>query len=347
MAEPLPANPFQLAQPSYTAYNHVLKAEKDAMDRDHMDDIRNARIVGYTIIHAPYNQSIVAETLEHDKNSAIFEIGDKYLNLFILPFKKTRGSPSYTPSEISTPLYRQSEIDARKLAALPFPTDHKTAKRMALIRDGMKCVVSGVYDRTEVQKSKELQAKIKTEAGAAERRTNCTHIFPVSMNPSKPASRERSANVWQVIKMLGDLDDDLVRSLNGSGIHQLGNILTLCSSIRDDLDDWALWLEKVEGKDHHYRLCANRETITHGYPGVVVFQTSTPLPLPRADLLAVHAAACRVAHLSGAAEYLDLEEERDDEPVAGVWADEATFTNELERRLRKHTRSYGPSPRVV
>lgn len=51
----------------------------------------------------------------------------------------------------------------------------------------MKCVVSGVYDRIEVHKSKEFQAKIKTEVGATERRTKCAHIFPVSMNPSKLA----------------------------------------------------------------------------------------------------------------------------------------------------------------
>ena len=40
---------------------------------------------------------------------------------------------------------------------------------------------------------------------------------------------------------------------------------------------------------------------------VVKFSTSDPenLPVPACDLLALHATCCKVAHLSGATEYID------------------------------------------
>jgi hypothetical protein len=37
----------------------------------------------------------------------------------------------------------------------------------------------------------------------------------------------------------------------------------------------------------------------------ITFQTKTNFPLPNPDYLRIHAACCRVAHLSGAAEYMD------------------------------------------
>jgi hypothetical protein len=66
---------------------------------------------------------------------------------------------------------------------------------------------------------------------------------------------------------------------------------------------------------------------------VVTFSTDTTFPLPRSDLLAVHAAACRVAHLSGAAEYLRMRE--DDEEVPAVWASETEFAAVLQKKLER------------
>jgi hypothetical protein len=37
----------------------------------------------------------------------------------------------------------------------------------------------------------------------------------------------------------------------------------------------------------------------------ITFQTETDLPLPNPDYLRIHAACCRVAHLSGASEHMD------------------------------------------
>ncbi|KAJ6590463.1 hypothetical protein DFH09DRAFT_1139443 [Mycena vulgaris] len=315
---PLPLNPFQRTQSSHSAYNNVLNAEQEAVAAQNPDNIRNARIVGYTILNAPDHQAIVLEALENNTPSSIYILGEKYLNFFIQPFKKNRGSAISQPSEILTPLYIQNEIQLRAEEALP-STDHKTAKRHALLRDQFKCILTGRYDKSETSKSPELTAKARAE-GARALTTNCAHIFPVSINASKPSLVVHSATVWQVLKMVGGLDNDLVESLNGSGINQLGNVLTLALQLHDFLGTLELWLERVEGTENKYHVCYPTTGILDldYLPKTITLQTPTNFTLPRPKLLAVHATACRVAHLSGAAEYLEMREGEDEDEVPFV-----------------------------
>ncbi|KAJ6554046.1 hypothetical protein DFH09DRAFT_1318699 [Mycena vulgaris] len=74
---------------------------------------------------------------------------------------------------------------------------------------------------------------------------------------------------------------------------------------------------KKEVEKDTYKLASSRPRLLLNLPERVTFTSSTPFTLPRSDLLAVHAAACRVAYLSGAAEYLELRdvEEGDDRDV--------------------------------
>ncbi|KAJ7130275.1 hypothetical protein C8R44DRAFT_850266 [Mycena epipterygia] len=298
---PLPLNPFERTQGSHLAYSNVFKAEQEAVTAQNPDNIRNARIV---------------EALKNHTSSSIYILGEKYLNFFIKPVKNNPGSAIPRPSEISTPLYTQNEIQLRAEEALP-STDHKTAKRHALLRDQFKCILMGRYDRSETSKSPELTAKARAE-GARALTTNCAHIFPVSINASKPSQVVHSATVWQVLKTVGGLDNDLVKSLNGSGINQLGNVLTLALQLHDFLGTLDLWLESVEGTENKYRVCYPTTGLLdlEYLPKTITLQTPTNFTLPRFELLAVHAAACRVAHLSGAAEYLEMREGEDEDEIA-------------------------------
>ncbi|KAJ6612653.1 hypothetical protein B0H10DRAFT_2051359 [Mycena sp. CBHHK59/15] len=91
-----------------------------------------------------------------------------------------------------------------------------------------------------------------------------------------------------------------------------------------------------QGKPNTYKVCTLSFIRSRMLPEFVTFTTTTPFQLPRADLLAVHAAACRVAHLSGAAEHLEKQYEEDEEPVPPVWAmTELEFADRLAQRLRK------------
>ena len=63
----------------------------------------------------------------------------------------------------------------------------------------------------------------------------------------------------------------------------------------------------VQEQENTYRLEARDPRILTGFPRTVTFSTDDPvnLPVPSPNYLALHAACAKVAHLSGAAEYID------------------------------------------
>ena len=52
----------------------------------------------------------------------------------------------------------------------------------ALVLDGFRCVISGLYDATSVRHNKELELELERTAGAAVCITECAHVFPESTN---------------------------------------------------------------------------------------------------------------------------------------------------------------------
>jgi hypothetical protein len=66
-------------------------------------------------------------------------------------------------------------------------------------------------------------------------------------------------------------------------------------------------------------------------PIITFTSTDTTLPLPNPEYLKLHAAVCRVAHMSGAAGYLD-QEDRDVDTI-GVLARDGSSANLLASRL--------------
>jgi hypothetical protein len=54
----------------------------------------------------------------------------------------------------------------------------------ALVRDGFRCVISGQYDVTSVERSKELELELErnVDATAGVCFAECAHIFPESTN---------------------------------------------------------------------------------------------------------------------------------------------------------------------
>ncbi|KAJ6490327.1 hypothetical protein C8R47DRAFT_1014519, partial [Mycena vitilis] len=356
---PLPPNAFPPSQNSSLAYEIVLRAEEQAVKTKNLDNLRNARIVGYTILNAPDNGGIVREAIENDAPGSIHVLGEKYLHYFIKPCMSTgffpdscRVQTSYCtqvkkdpissiprPNEILTPLYSQSQSETKMRAEESCPsTDLKTAKRHALLRDQLKCMLTGMYDKEEMKKSPDLRTKGKAE-GAKVLSTSCCHIFPPSIDTSKPSQAMHSTTIWQILKTVGALDPDLVASLNGDGIHQSGNVLTISIQLQDFMQSLELWFERIEGLDNTYRVCyPSTGLLDLDYlPKIVTFTTPTNFPLPRADLLAVHAAACRVAYLSGADDYLNMIEweDEDEEQVPFTQLSEAEFASRLDTKLQR------------
>lgn len=67
------------------------------------------------------------------------------------------------------------------------------------------------------------------------------------------------------------------------------------------------WAKVRQDVPHKYRLQAPNPAFLNSYPATVTFTTpdEKTYPLPDPQYLKLHAAAAKVAHLSGAAEYID------------------------------------------
>ena len=128
-----------------------------------------------------------------------------------------------------------------------------------------------------------------------------------------------AAGIWAVMDQLGH--SSFRDELDGAKIHKLSNILTLDVSLHTNFDGLDLWLEADpvgltiiyhimlismpgQAQAHTYRICGLQNVI-RDLPATVTFTTQHPsyeFPDPR--YLKMHAACCRVAHMSGAAGYV-------------------------------------------
>jgi len=119
------------------------------------------------------------------------------------------------------------------------------------------------------------------------------------------AKHEYAASVWTIMQCFGY--EDLPERFNGAGIHSLDNIMTLDPSIHTWFDKLQLWFEATDGAENAYVVCATEETHLYSCKAnpITFESTRIDLPLPNPTYLRIHAACCRVAHLSGAGEHMD------------------------------------------
>jgi len=190
------------------------------------------------------------------------------------------------------------------------PQHHDQAKKKALVRDNFRCIVTGRYDGASVAKNHELKEEMyKSRTPTCN--TQCSHIFPQSTNMvisgsnEDGAKHEYAATVWTILKCFGY--EDLPGRLKGAGVHSLDNIMTLQLDIHSWFDQLQVWFEAVDGKENTYNICATEQAhLWTCKPNPIEFKSAYPdLPLPNPTYLRIHAACCRVAHLSGAGEYMD------------------------------------------
>ncbi|KAI0357308.1 hypothetical protein OH77DRAFT_1399856, partial [Trametes cingulata] len=204
----------------------------------------------------------------------------------------------------------------------------------ALVRDNFRCMVTGKVDWKAAQKKLASRA-----SGEDYTTTQCCYIFPDSLAGKELCKEYEAASVWTILKQFGceDIHAELGSATEGANLHRLENILTLDVFIYKLFDDLSLWFEAVEGKLNVYNVIllpgADRPP---SIPETVQFVSHRPgLPLPNPRYLKLHAACCRIAHMSGAAEYLELiYRDVEELPVLannGASADVLTFA--VHRRL--------------
>ncbi|KAK0199582.1 hypothetical protein DFS33DRAFT_1397971, partial [Desarmillaria ectypa] len=173
----------------------------------------------------------------------------------------------------------------------------------ALVRDGFRCVVTGNYHRDTLSEVSASTDEIR-EAGVVH--TQCAHIVPestyldVSDQDSSNKKLDYAASVLAVLKGFG-YD---VEQLNSTKVHSLYNAMTMEANVHDWFHRLEIWFEKTK-VTNRYRI-RSIDTL-YRLPTEVTFTTpdNENLPVPSETLLALHATCAKVAHFSGAAEYID------------------------------------------
>ncbi|GBE88143.1 hypothetical protein SCP_1203730 [Sparassis crispa] len=268
------------------------------------------RILGYLLCYGPNIGARVAvykQIISCKDKKALVQLGKMYFDHYVRAFRSNKG-PTPTPSNHASRPSLDTMADMIKDCLEEAPQGHSTAKNKALVRDGFRCVVTGAYDFISVMRSEELAGRARSE-GVNLTYTECAHILSESTN----LNTANSDKVWSIMNTFSsrkNLSDDL----NGAKIHRLENVMTLEPSVHRSFDALEIWFIVTKTKNK-YKLEGRSDLYLRQLPNDVTFTTIDPelLPVPSPDYLALHAACAKVAHLSGAAEYInkvlrDLEE---------------------------------------
>ncbi|KAH9008972.1 hypothetical protein EDB84DRAFT_1280840 [Lactarius hengduanensis] len=310
------------------AYSTLLKIQEaisasdigttNASLESHEQKLIHVRILGYLIRAGPSltaSEYVAKEvndspdtTPEGDEDE-IDKAGEKYLFHYLRIFKKFGGrTPAASLSACGAFETKKAMIMEMLRQADKPPQDHKGAKRLALVRDNFKCIVSGKYDYQSVMQNNGLKAAAFSFSSPGTGGTQCAHIIPSSTTKNILDSKdkhEHAASFWTILDCFGY--KGFPQKMTGKKINSLDNVMTLELNIHNWFDQLAVWFE-AEGSPNTYTIKAIEPLVLAHYckdSKITLTSERSDLPLPNPDYLEIHAACCRVAHLSGAGEYMD------------------------------------------
>ncbi|KAH9968280.1 hypothetical protein BC827DRAFT_1352797 [Russula dissimulans] len=188
------------------------------------------------------------------------------------------------------------------------------------MRDNRRCVVTGIFDMN----APTISRRNSTSHKKADNSQSARILFQIMRNSRADVQLDYSASV--LLAVLHRFNRD-IRSFNGEKVHFLINVITLEKGIHDTFDSDRLGFY-LEATVIFYRFKVHPQMCQF-----VTFSTTDAehLPVPSRELLALHATCCKVAHFSGAAEYIDrtyLDEEE-----TGVLASDGTSSDMLTYAL--------------
>ncbi|RXW12255.1 hypothetical protein EST38_g13597 [Candolleomyces aberdarensis] len=315
---------------NYTsAYNQIRGLENSLQTRINAgetlrSDMIACRILGNLIHFAPTDEArsaVVRDILSAGGDSEkMLDSGKRYFEHLLRIFKSNKGQIPTPSNHASRPSFDR-KVDMMADLLDDAPLSHSTAKKrvlssripipgtllilhQALVRDGYRCVITGAYDFPSIDKCPELMEEAGPDASCAF--TELCHIFSASTSVSLENGDKRTyaATAYTIAESFGYTT--IQQDLNGEKIHRLENVMTMSTDIHRFFDGLKFWLVQV-GQDT-YKVETFNQVVNRLHGGrEVKFTTENPeeLPVPSPDYLALHAACAKVAHLSGAAEYIE------------------------------------------
>ncbi|KAH9013272.1 hypothetical protein EDB85DRAFT_1877121 [Lactarius pseudohatsudake] len=285
------------------------KASRDSRDQK----LIHVRILGYLIREGPsltaseFVAKEVNKIPEGDEDE-IDKAGEKYFHHYLRIFKKSGGRTPGSSLSACDAFETRKAIVMEMLRHKP-PEDQKEAKRQALVRDDFQCIVSGEYDSRLVKQNDDLRAAAYRFFPPRVGKTQCAHIIPSSTNENILDSKdkhEHAASFWAILGCFGYTG--FPEKMTGKKVHNLDNVMTLGMEIHDSFDQLDMWFE-AKGSPNTYTIKATDTVFLAKCKAAdckITLTSADPrLPLPNPEYLEIHAACCRVAHLSGAGEYMD------------------------------------------
>ncbi|KZW02348.1 hypothetical protein EXIGLDRAFT_759852 [Exidia glandulosa HHB12029] len=139
---------------------------------------------------------------------------------------------------------------------------------------------------------------------------------------------------------------DVERTLGTDGVHSPCNAFTISTLLHELFDILDLWLEPVQDAADTYEIklagispdITPSQAFNKEFPPYVKFKTGTIsrdtiIPPPDPQLIALHAACAGIAHMSGAADYIQ-DIFREPEPVDEMTSPYYDASHELSRALK-------------
>ncbi|KAH6892767.1 hypothetical protein BKA70DRAFT_1536422 [Coprinopsis sp. MPI-PUGE-AT-0042] len=287
--------------PWFKAYDTCLTLEANAVG---VLDLIYARTLGYLLLYVPLDTGrtqFAREILECQANSPMLYLLAQNYHRHLLQAFCQSGSERSATSSPSNDSSGQSDDDSVTLQIV------QAAKHAALRRDGLRCLLTGCHDCDYIGHC--LENGLPIPEGPAFP-TEATYIIPPYLNeiPQLDGGSKAawSTAVWSQLKHFGVERDEL----DGDKIHRLGNIITLSVDLHEFFKRRSLWfdLDPHYGDDRHF--------VVHAYLAAVLSPNwsrrlaltnanpNTDNELPNARFLNAHGAVCRIAHMSGAADFM-------------------------------------------
>ncbi|KAF8267683.1 hypothetical protein EI94DRAFT_1729918 [Lactarius quietus] len=334
---PLGPNPYnaEAHSPWFSAYDRCLQ-----LQASNPEWAMHARCLGYLLSEAIDDGSrhyIAREIVNCTGNDKLKDLAKFYIDHLFRLFRQNKGrtpAPSYHSSRDSF----ENERGFYSATVEPAPKDHSQAKKSALRRDGYRCMVTRDIDADYLDTLSPAERDILSQGGTGAAPTHLAHIFPPSTNRGlKPEEEGHSkthyaSTVWAIVNSFAHIN--VLDELNGDMAHRLSNALTLRADVHSLFDDLRMWFEEVPNTPQTYTVCSTHNMYLRSVPNpLVTFTSIGGLDLPDPRYLRLHAAICRVAHMSGAAEYLDLYDREQEE--RHVMAPDGTSGEFLNARLHR------------
>ncbi|KAF6754074.1 hypothetical protein DFP72DRAFT_388919 [Ephemerocybe angulata] len=303
------------------AYAVVLQAERNLEETGKGDSsISNerliyCRILGCLLEYAPGDRSrgLVASEISGcgREQGKLLELGKWYYDHFerilqagaALQNLRNRDPYADCPADANLPPPATQEESTKG----PLLGSHKLAHRMAKRRDDRHCQLTGGPDIHSLVKYKWIEEKwLREEQDRNPVPAQGYHILHQITAPEDGDDYSKTA--WALIERLGFRS--ILDELRGTGVHRLENMMTMSPFANRFFNSLNIWLSPVDNEPNAYYIkhdIEHYEVLDLKLQKKVVFSTKKPgeWHLPSPKYLEIHAACARVAHFSGAGDYIN------------------------------------------